>query len=277
MTRKTSHAARALPLLLVIALGLVAGCAQRNERVSGSAPAPAAMGGIAGALPKAEGRSLRITVEATLAVPSLDAASGDLRRAVTEHGGYLGEVQRSPGSASFEAHVPVARLAEFRAALGKVGELTSESERSEDVTEQRADTKARLRNARAQEKRLLDLLSDRTGSLADVIAVEKELASVRETIERTEAQERLIDGQVENATVRLRLVLPAFGERAAGPRIASAFGDGIDAARAMTVGIAVAAATAGPSLLLLSAAILLVVLGVRSVQRALAARASKAG
>ncbi len=130
-----------------------------------------------------------------------------LRTAVEEHGGYVSEARVHGGphrSASLEARVPRRRSRAFRAAVASVGEVVDDAEKAEDVAEQRADIGARLRNARAQEKRLLDLLSDRTGSLADVVAVEQ-LGSVRETIEQIEAQERLLEGQIAYATVKMSI------------------------------------------------------------------------
>jgi len=49
---------------------------------------------------------------------------------------------------------------------------------------------ARLANARNTERRLTELLKERTGKLSDVLAVENEHARVRGEIERMEAEKR---------------------------------------------------------------------------------------
>ncbi|WP_420895015.1 DUF4349 domain-containing protein, partial [Sorangium cellulosum] len=200
---------------------------------------------------------MRITVETTVLVDAFDPAMQRLRTAVEEHGGYVSEARVHSGphrSASLEARVPAASVGAFRAVVASVGAVVADAEKAEDVTEQRADIGARLRNARAQEKRLLDLLSDRTGSLADVVAVENQLASVRGTIEQIEAQERLLEGQIAYATVKLSITTryeePAEG---AGGRIARAAREGVENAEAFVVNAAVLVATAGPTLLLLAA------------------------
>ncbi|WP_437634547.1 DUF4349 domain-containing protein [Sorangium sp. So ce854] len=258
-----------LSVAFLSAVVLTGACARAERSPSAAmepvaAPAPVqtaalnlqAQGSSPGAPPLSQ-RAMRITVETTVLVDAFDPALQRLRTAVEEHGGYVSDARVHGGphhSASLEARIPSARVGAFRAVVASVGEVVADAEKAEDVTEQRADIGARLRNARAQEKRLLDLLSDRTGSLADVIAVENQLASVRQTIEQIEAQERLLEGQIAYATVKLsittRYETPAVG---AGGRIARAARDGVENAGEFLVNAAVVVATAGPTLLLLAA------------------------
>ncbi|WP_438017121.1 DUF4349 domain-containing protein [Sorangium sp. So ce315] len=258
-----------LSVALLSAVVLTGACARAERSSSGAmessaAPAPVQTAGLplhaqapSPGAPPLSRRAMRITVETTVLVDAFDPALRRLRTAVEEHGGYVSDARVHGGphhSASLEARIPSARVGAFRAVVASVGEVVSDAEKAEDVTEQRADIGARLRNARAQEKRLLDLLSDRTGSLADVIAVEGQLASVRQTIEQIEAQERLLEGQIAYATVKLsittRYETPAVG---AGGRIARAARDGVENASEFLVNAAVIVATAGPTLLLLAA------------------------
>jgi hypothetical protein len=246
-------------LALLGVLLVLASCADQKAPSAGSAPAPlvAAQNQAGPALPQAA-RALRITVETSVVVADLDAAAQAVRASVAELGGYVGEARIAGGEetryASFEVHVPVARLPAFRERVAKLGEVSSDAEKAEDVTEQRADLEARLRNARAQEKRLLDLLAEKAGTLADVVAVEKELASVRENVERMEAQQRVLEGQIANATVKVQLHTRHTAARPGpGRRIARAAGEGISTAGAFLVGLAVFLASAGPTLLLVAA------------------------
>jgi hypothetical protein len=246
-------------LALAFVLGLsAAACSKRDASPSVgayAAPAATSMPAADRGLPAAD-RALRITIDTSIEVRDLDGAASSVRAAVARHGGYLGEAQMHGSdehrSATFEAHVPVPALAAFRAEIGKLGEIASDGEKAEDVTEQRADIKARLANARVAEKRLVGLLEQRAGTLADVVAVEKELAAARETIERMEAQERTLEGQIANATVKIRLATRHdVAAQSPGKRIARAAGEGVHNAGAFLVGIAVLAASAGPTLLLL--------------------------
>ena len=240
-----------------LALALILpGCAARHEP-----PPPPAVAPVAAALSPAPadpslpvaGRALRISVDISMEVADIEAAKGAVRAAVARAGGYIGEAQTSGGEdarvASFEVHIPVPNLATFRAEIAKLGETKGETEKAEDVTEQRADLRARLANARAGERRLLNLLEQRTGSLANVVLVEKELGTTREAIERMEAQERALEGQIQNATVKIQLAARHAGDAAgAGHRLAQAVRDGFDNAGAFLVGAGILLASTGPTL-----------------------------
>jgi hypothetical protein len=207
--------------------------------------------------PVAAARALRITVETSLVVEDMDAAIAGVRSAAVGRGGRIAEGRASGNgtarSASFDLRVPPAELAAFRSDLARLGEVTSDAERAEDVTEQRADIDARVRNARAQEKRLLALLSDRTGSLAEVVAIEKELATIRETIERIEAQQRVLEGEIALATIKVQLTSRyAPASLGAGSRIAHAAREGIAAAGAFCVGLVTVLVMCGPTLAILA-------------------------
>jgi hypothetical protein len=283
---------RPLVLGLVLALGVgAAGCQDRKSEaamapaqradaaaVSGGAAAPQADG----SKPLSASRALKITTETTVASRDVMGTVEALRKAVAVAGGYVSDARTGGTSgretADLEARVPVERLAAFREAVGASGDVVSESEKAEDVTEQRADLKARLRNARTQEKRLLDLLSDRTGSLADVIAAEKALSEVRDQIERLEAQDTVLEGQIALATVKLHVV--PKGEPVAalsvGDRLIGAGRRGVDHAGSLLMGLVVGAATMGPSLVVLALIGLAFVLIARKVARKLGYGAVKA-
>jgi hypothetical protein len=209
------------------------------------------------AVPSAD-RAMRITIETSVLVPHRDPAVAALRAAVEATQGYVSEGTLSGGndggSAHFTVKVPVAKLGGFRAKVASLGQVESDSEKAEDVTEARADVRARLHNARAEEQRLLDLLANRTGTLGDVVLVDKELTAVRETIERMEAEERTLEGQIAFATVNVRLdtvYVPA--DPNVGERLAQAAKDGLSGAKAFAVGSVVVALSAGPTLIIVVA------------------------
>jgi len=277
---------RTLPLVVLIALVAVsvgaagAGCSKREAApASMAAAAPQALQAAdpAGGAPAPADRAMRITIETSITVKDVDAAGRAVRDLVAQQGGYVGDA-RTVGDedarmTSFEVHVPVTHLPAFRAGVSGLGEVTSDAEHAEDVTEQRADINARLSNARAEEKRLLELLDKHTGSLADVVAVEKELASVRETIERMEAQQRVLEGQIALATVKIHLST-RHAESRVGPgrRVLRAAGEGIETAGSFLVGFVVLAASAGPTALIVALMAYAVYRGVRALRRRGAAK-----
>lgn len=147
-------------------------------------------------------------------------------------------------------------------------ESASIREGSEDVTTQRVDVGARARSARAEEERLLAMLRDDTASLADVLAVEARLATVRERIELLEATERELASRVELAHVHVRLSTHAVPPWA---RPLTTLGDaaelGVHAAAGLAVGLAAFVVAAAPVVALLLAALALVVLPWRALGR----------
>lgn len=249
----------------------LAGCNKREASPASSdapvapqaAAAPAtearAAGGAEPLAPVQAQRAMRITVETTVRVDRVDVAASALRALVERHHGFVASARATGGErserASFDLRVPAPSVAAFRSQVGELGALVSDVETAEDVTEQRADIEARVRNARAQEKRLLDLLSDKTGSLTDVMAVEKQLAAVRETIERIEAQQRVLEGQIAMATVKVELVSAplAAAPVGTGGRILASMGEGLQAAGTFLVGLAIAFFWAAPTMLIVAA------------------------
>jgi hypothetical protein len=222
-------------------------------------------------------RAIIITVRTALSVEDVAASSDRLRKLVQDHGGLIANATvhgtEEHRVADFEIRVPSDKVGDFRAALGGLGQVDSESETIEDVTAPRADLEARLKNARAQEKRLLQLLQERTGTLADVIAIEKEIASVRENVERMEAEKRLLDGRVSMATLHVSL-RPKHANlwSQPGDAIVSALGTGIRGARNLLVGGAVVGATILPSALVLALLGILLFLFARALLRRRARR-----
>ncbi|MCZ7683824.1 MAG: DUF4349 domain-containing protein [Sandaracinaceae bacterium] len=163
---------------------------------------------------------------------------------------------------------PAARLEALRAALRALGEVRHEEEVVEDVTEQRSDGAARLRNARREEERLLALMSERTATLSDVIAVEARLAEVRERVEQLEAAERALAQRVELAEVHVELSprsAPFWRDPLATLSRAGAFG--VEAAAAIVVGAGALATGAAPTLALFALVLVLLAAAVRRLRR----------
>ena len=148
------------------------------------------------------------TARLTLVARGFDTARSTATAAVADVGGIVTQMNisgQSGSSPTFSAvvQVPAARLDEVLAKLKAIGRVVDESQTAENVTEQIADIGARLANSRNTERRLNELLLKRTGSLADVLAAEREVARVREEVERLDAQRQLLDRRVTYAVVHL--------------------------------------------------------------------------
>ena len=125
-----------------------------------------------------------------------------------ELNGYLAYSEVGEEYARVALKVPSERFYEALSRLGELGEVAEQRVRAEEVTEQWIDLNARLKTAREEEERLLELL-ERAETVDDVLKVEAQLRRVREEIERLEAQLRYLETRVEYSTISLELREPA--------------------------------------------------------------------
>jgi len=106
-------------------------------------------------------------------------------------------------------------LDRFLQKIRGLGELKNQTLGTDDVTKAYFDTDARLKNARVMEQRLIDMLKTKTGKVSDLLQVEKELARVREEIEKMQGELKFWDSQVQFATVTISLAEKDMEEPAA--------------------------------------------------------------
>jgi hypothetical protein len=137
----------------------------------------------------------------------------ELRRAVLKVGGFVADASVQSGrnqirSATLELKVPALRFDELTEALGPIGRLQFVNVGAEDVSEELVDLTARAVNGRRLEERLVELLRTRTGKLQDVLSVERELARVREEIERIEGRLRFLKTSAQLSTLSVNLYEP---------------------------------------------------------------------
>jgi hypothetical protein len=110
-------------------------------------------------------------------------------------GGYITNSSVSGGrdqirQATLEVKIPSPKYDEAVSSLSTIGKVETVNTQAQDVGEEYVDVTARVTNARRLEERLISLLANRTGKLDEVLRVERELARVREEIERYEGRLR---------------------------------------------------------------------------------------
>lgn len=137
------------------------------------------------------------TGNASVEVSKLEPAIEAVHKLATSLGGYVANSSLQTGenqirSATIELKFPVANFDKVVQGLKPIGDVESVNVMAEDVTEEFVDISARVANARKLEERLIALLANRTGKLEEVLAVERELARVREEIERYEGRVRFL-------------------------------------------------------------------------------------
>jgi len=183
-------------------------------------------------------RMIAYWVTMTVEVKEFSPAKEKLLKAVEEAGGYVAqasaaETPNQPQRADLTVRVPVEKLPAVLEQVRGLGRVVHEQLSSEEVTAQVVDLEARLRNSRATEARLISVLEQRTGKVADILQVEREIARTREEIERMEAQRKNLVARVELATVSVTLVEEFQAELAPAPvgtatRLRNAFVEGYD-------------------------------------------------
>ncbi len=197
----------------------------------GQAQGPGAPGAPAAATDTAAVPAMIIrTGNATVQVDSLEPAVARVRQLAQRVGGYVANTSQQGGEretrqATLELKIPARRFDEALGGLKPLGEVESVSVSTQDVGEEFVDVSARVANARRLEERLLGLLENRTGKLEDVLAVERELARVREEIERFDGRLRFLRTRVavSTLTVNLHEPHPVVGDYPGANPILSAF------------------------------------------------------
>jgi Domain of unknown function (DUF4349) len=241
-----THLSKSLVLLMVLLLSLAVGCARAeppSSSSSGSSP-----------VSLAASRSLAFTVDVNVRVRDVTAAAAKIRGEADALGGYVSNGVTSglgdDASSQIDVRVPKDKLASLRKTIASVGEVVSDSEKVDDLTEQHADLDARLRNARTQEQRLLELMSNKTANIGDLLTTEKELARVRETVERLDAEKRTMDASIDFATVHVSISsMTTPAAQTPGKSIMHAWSAGVNGARTIAVFLAMVAAAVSPTLL----------------------------
>jgi len=214
------------------------------------------------------------TAQITFTTLEFDEARAALDDIVRHYQGYFGNVTLSaPDNAgrTLEAtlRVPAAQLDAALAEVRRLGHVQSESQAGEEVTAQYVDLEARLANARHTEQRLTDLLRQRTGNLADVLAVEKELDNTRGEIERMEAEQKALTSRVEFASLNVTMTEGASARPDASTlgRFRRAALDGYQSLLGGIVMMAVFLLAWAPSILLWGGLLYLAYRGVRKLLR----------
>ena len=154
------------------------------------------------------------TGQAFIEVEKVDAAMLKVRQLAAQVGAYVANSSMSGGrdqirQATVELKIPAAKYDEAVGSLSSIGKVETVNSNAQDVGEEFVDITARVNNSRKLEERLLNLLATRTGKLADVLRVERELARVREEIERYEGRLRYLSTRAAVSTLNITIHEPA--------------------------------------------------------------------
>ena len=154
------------------------------------------------------------TGQAFIEVERVDAAALKVRQLAAQVGGYITNSSITGGrdqirQATFELKIPAPKYDPAVDLLSTIGKVETVTSTAQDVGEEFVDVTARVTNSRRLEERLISLLANRTGKLDEVLRVERELARVREEIERYEGRLRYLSARVALSTLTITVHEPA--------------------------------------------------------------------
>ena len=201
---------------LVLALSASGGFSALLFGASGGASAPIEKGDTGG-VPTATPGDGAITGDRidvvrngsfSLEVADVETSLKKLTGVVKSQGGYVSGSYRYTDSSTpyltVTFRVPAASFDSVVIALRAEGTVLSEQISTYEVTMQLVDLEARLRNLRASEEALLELMS-RATTVSDVLAVQTQLTVVRSDIESYEAQRAALADQVAMTTISVTI------------------------------------------------------------------------
>ena len=157
-------------------------------------------------------RKLIQTVKMSVETENLDIVLGHIDSRVAELGGYIeasdirnGSIYSSGRryrSADMTVRIPAENLTQFVDHMGEVSNVVSSNKTVDDVTLNYVSIESRMNALKTEETRLLELLA-KAETMDDLLTVESRLTDVRTELEQVTSALRVMDNQVNYATVDL--------------------------------------------------------------------------
>lgn len=156
-------------------------------------------------------RKLIQKVNMSVETENLDIVLGHVDNRVGELGGYIEASDIRNGSAysgrryrsaDLTVRIPAENLSQFVDHMGEVSNVVSSNKTVDDVTLSYVSIESRMKALQTEETRLLELLA-KAETMDDLLTVESRLTDVRTELEQVTSSLRVMDNQVNYATVDL--------------------------------------------------------------------------
>lgn len=161
--------------------------------------------------PARETASLRRVIrtgEIEIEVEVFDDAARGLMDIAERAGGFMASSSYTDSGGTprgaFVLRVPASAFGDVIRQVERLGKVQRRQVSGQDVTEEFVDLEARVRNLERHEARLLSLV-ERATKIADLMALEGEIARVRGEIERLTGRLRYLNDRVELATIQVEV------------------------------------------------------------------------
>ena len=191
-------------ITLAMALALVAGCAARASQVVE----------VISAISAETERMIIRTASMSVVVEDTDEALRELHALAKLHDGYIADSNRwlvddDTPMANVTLRVPAESLDEVLEVIrGMAIKVESENISGQDVTEEYTDIQARLGNLEAAEEELLALLTEAREmrwKAEDILAVHRDLTSIRQQIESLKGRSQYLERMTALATISVSI------------------------------------------------------------------------
>ena len=142
---------------------------------------------------------------------NLDELLSNVENRVSELGGYIENSEIYNGSnysnnryrnADMIIRVPAKSFDSFIDNVGKISNIISSQKTVDDVTLKYVATESRVNALKAEESRLIELM-EQAENLSDLLTIEERLTEVRSELESVTSTLRVLDNQVDYATIEL--------------------------------------------------------------------------
>lgn len=155
-------------------------------------------------------RKIIYEADLTVVVKDVGEAEKELLALLKELGGYISEatvnrVQGEQLSGQWRVRIPVDKFEEFLDDVSQLGITENRRQTAQDVTEEFVDLEAQIANKKQLEERIISLLEKSTGTIAEVIAVERELGRIRGEIEQMEGRLKYLSNRTDMTSVSISL------------------------------------------------------------------------
>ena len=159
----------------------------------------------------AKGRLLIRTVSMSAETLAIEKVKADVENQVRALGGYIENSSMSGTGKNndlrtiyYTIRIPADQLDSLITTVGNSCIVLSSSENTSDVTLEYVDTKARVESLRVEYEQLMKLLGE-AKDLDNIIILQNRLTEVRYQIESAESRIRVLENQVQYATLNLQI------------------------------------------------------------------------
>jgi chromosome segregation ATPase len=155
-------------------------------------------------------RKLVYNLDYTLLVPDPNKAVNEIMLQTNKFSGYLLESRLSSNQgessdARLVVKIPHDKMEQMASYLESLGTINHQTMYTDDVTTEYYDTEARLKVLQKEEERMLSFMDDEAASIQDLLAIEREIAQVREKRESLQARMNVLKNQVHYAQYNIHL------------------------------------------------------------------------